>query len=78
MCSGLSFLFSLKECITAEKPKQKRKLAYSLDSHNIPECILLHAVNNGKKPFKLMFKQDIIFCDNHWSNLPVDILIELP
>lgn len=26
-----------KECITAEKPKQERKLAYSLDSHNIPE-----------------------------------------
>ncbi|XP_068683657.1 uncharacterized protein [Montipora foliosa] len=67
-----------KECITAEKPKQKRKLAYSLDSHNIPECVLLHAVNNGKKPFKLMFKQDIISCDNHWSNLPVDILIESP
>ncbi|XP_068730746.1 uncharacterized protein [Montipora capricornis] len=67
-----------KECITAEKPKQKRKLAYSLDSHNIPECVLLHEVNNGKKPFKLMFKQDIISCDNHWSNLPVDILIELP
>lgn len=65
-----------QECITTEEPKQKRKLAYSMDVNNIPECILLHAVNNEKHPYKLMFKQTAFSCDDHRPSLPLDILIE--
>ena len=68
--------FLLKECIATDEPKQKRKLAYSMDVSNIPECILLHAVNNEKHPYKLMFKQTVFSCDDHRPSLPVDILIE--
>ena len=68
--------FLLKECITTEEPKQKRKLAYSMDVNNIPECILLHAVKNEKHPYKLMFKQTAFSCDDHRQSLPGDILIE--
>lgn len=74
--SAFHFSYFLKECIATEEPKQKRKLAYSMDVDNIPECILLHAVNNKKHPYKLMFKQTVCSSDDQRSSLPVDILIE--
>lgn len=72
------FFSFLKDCtIGTVEPKQKRKLAYSLNIVNGPDCILLDIVNNKKQPAKLLFKHD----KNSWchskplSSLPVDILI---
>lgn len=72
------FLFKEYTSGPAE-PKQKRKLAYSMDIVKGPDCILLDVTNNKKQPAKLLFKQH----KNSWchskprSSLPVDILIQL-
>lgn len=63
-----------------KKLKQKRKLAYSKDLHEIPDCTLLHANTNRKQPIKLFFKCDKNTCSysSPLTNVPIDILIQSP
>lgn len=72
------FLFKEYTSGTAE-PKQKRKLAYSMDIVKGPDCVLVDITSNKKQPAKLLFKQDKNSgCHSKpWSSLPVDILIHL-
>ncbi|KAJ7384778.1 hypothetical protein OS493_020370 [Desmophyllum pertusum] len=74
-CPQVLFLW---ECSAdSVQPKQKRKLAYCMDTDKAPDCVLLDIINNKKQPVKILFKQD----KNSWcysnprSSLPVDILI---
>ncbi|XP_022802037.1 uncharacterized protein LOC111339617 isoform X1 [Stylophora pistillata] len=55
------------------KPKQKRKLAYSVNTQ--PDCILLDVISNKKKPVKVLFKQDKNWLHINPSSFPVDILL---
>ena len=59
-----------------KKLKQKRKLAYSKDLDEIPDCTLLHANTNRKQPIKLLFKS--CSYSSPLTNVPIDILIQSP
>ena len=63
-----------------KKLKQKRKLAYSKDLGEIPDCTLLHANTNRKRPIKLLFKCDKSTCSysSTLTNIPIDTLIQSP
>lgn len=55
------------------KPKQKRKLAYSVNTQ--PDCILLDVIVNKKKPVKVLFMQDKNWLHINPSSFPVDTLL---
>ncbi|XP_066025965.1 uncharacterized protein [Pocillopora verrucosa] len=57
------------------KPKQKRKLAYSINTEKPPDCILLDVMVNKKKPVKVLFMQENNWLHINPSSFPVHTLL---
>ena len=77
MCNHVTIsCFSGKECTLDDEPRQKRKLAYSMDTVKEKKCVLLDVLKGDKKQVKICFQHsNAVWSCNMLKSLPTDVLI---